>query len=158
MIKNNEELSLTMLRRLASEDFTEVLTLLGANDPYKWPENIWFNSLKNDWVMGSFCAQGKLTGLAVVQFNPFDAELLYIFVSPEQRQQGLAKQLLMASLNQCKAEGAERLMLEVRVSNTNAINLYKSFGFEQDGKRKNYYPLIDQTAKEDALLFSRWLV
>lgn len=145
-----------MLQKLTEKNLTEVLRLC-ASDPFAWPENIWFNSLKNNWVQGYF-ANEELVALSVVQFNSFDAELLYVLVSPAKRQQGLAKQLLTACLAECETRGAERLMLEVRASNAPAINLYKSLGFEQDGKRKNYYPLVNSSAKEDALLFSCWLV
>jgi ribosomal-protein-alanine N-acetyltransferase len=39
------------------------------------------------------------------------------------------------------------VILEVRESNIAAINLYKSVGFSQYGKRENYYK------NEDAILF-----
>lgn len=144
------------MQQLTSQHLPQVLELC-ASDPFAWPENIWFNSLKNNWVQGCL-VKNKLIALSVVQFNPFDAELLYVLVSPSKRQQGLAKQLLTACLAKCEAKGAERLMLEVRASNLHATNLYKSLGFEQDGKRKNYYPIENSSAKEDALLFSCWLV
>lgn len=145
-----------MLQKLTEKNLAQVLHLCAA-DPFTWPENIWFNSLKNNWVQGFFLHE-ELVALSAVQFNAFDAELLYVLVSPEQRQQGLAKQLLTACIKECEIKNAERLMLEVRASNLSAINLYKSLGFEQDGKRKDYYPLKSSNEKEDALLFSYWLV
>ena len=44
------------------------------------------------------------------------------------------------------------LTLEVRPSNTAAIALYEGFGFEEVGRRKNYYDL----PKEDALILTRY--
>ena len=43
------------------------------------------------------------------------------------------------------------LTLEVRPSNSAAIALYRSFGFEEAGRRRNYYDL----PKEDALILTR---
>ena len=43
------------------------------------------------------------------------------------------------------------LTLEVRPSNTAAIALYRGFGFEEAGRRKNYYDL----PKEDALILTK---
>ena len=48
-----------------------------------------------------------------------------------------------------------RCLLEVRVSNFSAIEMYSSLGFEVDGKRRDYYPAHD--GREDALLMSRHL-
>ena len=43
------------------------------------------------------------------------------------------------------------LTLEVRESNEAAIGLYQKYGFEEVGRRKDYY----QSPKEDALLMTR---
>ena len=43
------------------------------------------------------------------------------------------------------------LTLEVRPSNAAAIALYQGFGFQEAGRRKNYYDL----PKEDALILTR---
>ena len=48
----------------------------------------------------------------------------------------------------CKQQGVLKINLEVNSKNQPAINLYKKFGFEQVGRRKNYYK------DGDALLFS----
>jgi ribosomal-protein-alanine N-acetyltransferase len=48
-----------------------------------------------------------------------------------------------------KAKGMNVITLEVRPSNDHAIMLYKSFGFREIGRRKEYY--LDN--KEDALIF-----
>ena len=42
-------------------------------------------------------------------------------------------------------------MLEVRVSNTSARQLYAKLGFEQVGLRKNYY----RNPKEDAMILRK---
>ena len=44
------------------------------------------------------------------------------------------------------------LTLEVRPSNAAAIALYRRFGFQEVGRRKNYYDL----PKEDALILTRY--
>ena len=46
--------------------------------------------------------------------------------------------------------GSKLITLEVRASNNPAINLYKKFGFEICGNRKNYY----SNKTEDAILMS----
>lgn len=73
-------------------------------------------------------------------------------VHPEYRRQGLAKMLLNHLTTVCKAESLACLLLEVRASNTAAIQLYERYGFSQIGLRKAYYPA--KSGREDALLMS----
>lgn len=68
-----------------------------------------------------------------------NAEILNLFVSEEFRGLGLGKKLMYDVVEVCKKEEIEMLTLEVRVSNTYAINMYKDLGFEVSHVRKNYY-------------------
>jgi ribosomal-protein-alanine N-acetyltransferase len=52
-----------------------------------------------------------------------------------------------------QANGASYLWLEVRESNAPALNLYQSFGFQQVGLRKDYYP-AGRTTRESAVVMS----
>jgi ribosomal-protein-alanine N-acetyltransferase len=45
------------------------------------------------------------------------------------------------------------MFLEVRPSNPNAIKLYQSLGFNEIGRRKDYYPA--RKGREDALVMAR---
>ena len=47
---------------------------------------------------------------------------------------------------------AERVFLEVRPSNTHAIALYDTMGFNEIGRRPNYYP--GKRGREDALVMA----
>jgi len=52
-------------------------------------------------------------------------------------------------------KGASMLFLEVRATNTAAINLYTVLGFNEIGYRRGYYPATQ--GREDAILFAREL-
>ncbi len=84
-----------------------------------------------------------------------EAELLRIAVAPAARQRGLGAALLHHAETALKAAGVAQLFLEVRLSNRPAQQLYLSAGWQQSGRRKDYYPLAD--GREDALLFSHAL-
>lgn len=47
---------------------------------------------------------------------------------------------------------AERIFLEVRPSNPRAIQLYHSLGFNEIGRRPNYYPAT--RGREDAIVMA----
>jgi ribosomal-protein-alanine N-acetyltransferase len=75
-----------------------------------------------------------------------------IVVHPAQRRRGLGKMLLEAGLEWARCNAAARCCLEVRASNTVALELYEQYGFKRDGMRKNYYATA--SGREDALLMS----
>jgi len=76
-------------------------------------------------------------------------EILNLAVLPDFRKLGLATALLRRGFEVCKKMGIAQSFLDVKISNTPAIELYKKFGYVQIGVRKKYYP----DTKEDALLF-----
>jgi len=51
-----------------------------------------------------------------------------------------------------RERGASQMFLEVRLSNTVALNLYRNRGFNEVGMRKNYYPGV--SGREDALILA----
>ena len=56
--------------------------------------------------------------------------------------------LLIKLFDVCKTFNCEDITLEVRASNIPAQNLYKKFGFNEEGLRKGYY----QDNNEDAII------
>lgn len=68
-----------------------------------------------------------------------DAELMTIAVDPACQRQGIASGLLAALIEQARRQGAGRMLLEVRVDNEPALNLYQRFGFTRMGIRRRYY-------------------
>jgi ribosomal-protein-alanine N-acetyltransferase len=70
-----------------------------------------------------------------------EAELHWIEIFPPYRGKGLGKLLLKETLNYLSAEGVKKVFLEVEEDNQRALNLYRAFGFKENGRRKNYYPL-----------------
>lgn len=74
-----------------------------------------------------------------------------IAVLPQFRRRGIARALINRLFTQAKAHQADKITLEVRVSNTAAATLYQSLGFEAAGIRKEYYE-----DGEDALIMWRY--
>ena len=61
--------------------------------------------------------------------------------------------MLEALREQAVALRAQRLWLEVRVSNERARRIYERFGFVNCGLRRHYYPARG-TGREDAVVMS----
>ena len=68
-----------------------------------------------------------------------EAHVTNIAVHPEYRGVGLGKAILKDLINTAAKNGASSMTLEVRKGNNVAINLYKKFGFIEEGIRKKYY-------------------
>lgn len=82
---------------------------------------------------------GQVCGYACL-FTLFEtADLMNIAVDEPFRGRGIACRLIEALHEKAKELGAERVMLEVRVSNAPAIALYQKYGYEKIAMRKNYY-------------------
>jgi ribosomal-protein-alanine N-acetyltransferase len=76
-----------------------------------------------------------------------EAHITVLAVDPCYHRRGLGRWLLIHLLTDACQRGLKRATLEVRASNSRAIALYESFGFEPLGTRKRYYP-----DGEDALI------
>ncbi|WP_218080707.1 ribosomal protein S18-alanine N-acetyltransferase [Anthocerotibacter panamensis] len=79
-----------------------------------------------------------------------EAHLTTLAVSPLWRGQHLGELLLWLTLERCRREGAHWLTLEVRPSNQVALKLYLKYGMVEIGRRRRYYPDL-----EDALVLWR---
>jgi ribosomal-protein-alanine N-acetyltransferase len=65
--------------------------------------------------------------------------LVSIAVSQDYRKRGIAKSLLTHSMQAIRKYKIHQYVLEVRVSNYNAIKLYEQFKFQIANIKKNYY-------------------
>lgn len=80
------------------------------------------------------------------------ADITNIAVHPDYRRCGLGGEILRLLTEISKENSMESITLEVRVSNTPAIELYKKYGFIPCGLRKRYYQ-----GNEDAILMTKIL-
>ena len=95
---------------------------------------------------------GAVMGYAGLLVVADEGYITNVAVFPEYRRQGVAAKILEIYLNFAQANWLACLTLEVRPSNEAAIALYQRYGFEEVGRRKNYYDL----PKEDALILTRY--
>lgn len=94
----------------------------------------------------------RVIGYAGLLVAADEGYITNVAVEPSRRRQGVAAQLLQVFDNFARANQLAFLTLEVRPSNAAAIALYRSFGFEEVGRRRNYYDL----PKEDALILTKY--
>jgi [ribosomal protein S18]-alanine N-acetyltransferase len=74
-------------------------------------------------------------------------EIQNVAVDPRWRRRSIGRRLLALVIEEARAAGVERALLEVRAANEAALALYRGFGFRVNGRRRRYYD-----DGEDALL------
>ena len=120
------------------------------NDP--WSVNAITSELNNPLSLWVVAMDGeKLVGYVGSQSVMGWADMMNIAVAPDFRRMGVAAKLIDELVDRLKANQVNCLTLEVRASNEPAIALYQKFGFEQVGRRPNYY----RNPKEDALILRK---
>lgn len=77
-----------------------------------------------------------------------EIQMLNLAVHPDYRRQGLGRQLVSFLLGQAEEKRKSKVLLEVRVSNQDAIALYRSLSFKVLYRRPGYY----EPDGEDALV------
>lgn len=126
------------------------LEKLCFSDP--WSENSVASELKNPLALWLVARNGAtVVGYVGSQSVQGEADMMNVAVHPDYRRQGIARQLVTELVNVLADKGVHSLALEVRVSNAPAIALYEQLGFQQVGRRPNYY----RNPKEDALILRK---
>ena len=109
-----------------------------------WTKQGFADTLNMENVMFFVAVEnGNVVGYCGIYLAADEGEITNVAVSSTYRRMGIADMLLKNLLKEATQKGAVRFILEVRCSNRPAIQLYKKFGFEELGIRKNYYDGID---------------
>ena len=120
------------------------------SDP--WSENSVASELKNKlalWLVAE--EEGQVAGYIGSQTCGDESDVMNVAVHPDFRRRGIAEALVKSLTEELKKIESRCLALEVRASNVPAIALYEKLGFEEIGRRKNYY----RNPREDALIMRK---
>jgi ribosomal-protein-alanine N-acetyltransferase len=94
------------------------------------------------WRDGFIVAEtdGRIIGfVAGVSNAPHNARILMLAVEVPYRNRGIGSALMDAFLQQCAMRAMKTVELEVRVSNGNAIQFYRRYGFQIAGTLPKFY-------------------
>jgi ribosomal-protein-alanine N-acetyltransferase len=82
----------------------------------------------------------KVVGFIMSRLVEDEAEILSVAVAGSRQRRGIAGRLLNLHLRRLAAFGARTVFLEVDEHNSPAMRLYTHAGFNEIGRRANYYP------------------
>lgn len=141
------------VRMMLQEDVAAVAELEDAAYDFPWSAGIFRDCLLAGYTAVVLEADDELVGYAVMSIAAGEAHLLNICLAEELRHRGLGRRLLQYMLSLAVEAGAERLFLEVRPSNKDAMRLYRAAGFDIVGVRRGYYRSAE--GNEDAVVLVR---
>jgi [ribosomal protein S18]-alanine N-acetyltransferase len=147
-------------RAMEEADLNEVLEIEEGANTLPWTlqqiqecleanYECWVCSLDAEFKSGAIIAYSLVSSVLD------ESSLLNLCVAVDHQRLGYGRVFLRHLLENAKSRGQAHIFLEVRASNTKAIQLYESFGFTQTGLRKDYYPTIVGTiaGREDAFTY-----
>ncbi len=139
---------------MVSGDLDAILAIESCSFPTPWSRGMFEEELGRDYsdaIVAQPVEGGGVAGYAVCWCIAGEAHLLNIAVDPRFRGRGVACGLLEECIRRGARCGADRIHLEVRAGNEDAIRLYRGHDFVFMGIRKGYYT----DTGEDAILLSR---
>lgn len=117
-----------------------------------WSEKSLSEELENENSHFLVAVSDKVLGYIGVQEICGEAYITNVAVFREYRACGIGRALLKSAYFGAKERNCEFITLEVRESNSAAIALYESEGFEKAGIRKNFYS--DPT--ENGIIYTKY--
>jgi len=144
---------LLSLRPMTVEDVDDVLAIEEASYDFPWTHGIFSDCLRVGYCCWVCVLGERLVGYGLISIAAGECHVLNLCIDPTMRGKGLGRHLMNHLMGLARQHKAEMVFLEVRPSNTEAIALYESMGFNETGRRRRYYP--GKKGREDALLLAR---
>lgn len=132
-----------------------ILEIENESNPFPWTEGNFKDCLDKGYYSLALEDKNKFIGFAIMAISTDESHLLNIGINKNERGMGYGEKLLKKMIIAAEVMGSRKIILEVRLSNKTAYQLYKKLGFEEIGIRKKYYRLPE--GREDAYVLSKSL-
>ena len=141
------------VRAMTTEDIPQVCQIEKDSFTLPWSESAFRSELEDNEMAFYHVVVPTSNPKQVVGYGGFwiifdEAHITNIAIKSDLRGHRLGHLLVETMQQIARLKGAERMTLEVRVSNTNALKLYHRLNFKEEGVRKRYY----SDNNEDALI------
>lgn len=140
------------IRLMQRADLAQVTAIEASAYEFSWTPGIFRDCLQaghSCWVMAR---DDEVLGYGILAAAAGEAHVLNLCIAPAWQGLGYSRRLLRRLLDTARWHGAERVFLEVRPSNPAAIALYEHAGFNEIGRRPNYYPA--KRGREEAIVMA----
>jgi len=144
-----------VLRPMRAQDLPAIILVERRAYPYPWTEGMFRDCLRAGHACWRLLQADVLIGYGVLSVGAGEAHVLNLCIVPEHQGHGHGRWLLRALIERIRLH-AQRIFLEVRPSNSHAVMLYQSEGFNEIGRRPRYYPTPN--GREDAIVMAMELL
>lgn len=144
------------LRPMTCADLAAIAAIEAAAYEFPWSQQIFRDCLDAGHKCWTLTAHGIVIGYGILSSGAGEAHLLNLCIAPAQQGLGHGSRLLQRMLDLARWDGARRVFLEVRPSNSLAQAMYERAGFNEVGRRPNYYPA--RRGREDAIVMAMELL
>lgn len=136
------------IRFMSEEDLSWVTEVENRCFPDPWLTEAFEAEInQNDFSKPIVALLGDIrVGYAVPRYIADELEITNFAVDPDFRRMNVGSMMLGRILSDGEKRDVKYGYLEVRVGNLAAIKLYKKFGFNEVGLKKNYYSGINTDA------------
>lgn len=144
-----------LIREMECDDLAKIEILESQLFTSQWSRDDFIYEIKKNEVSYNYVLEeeSEIVGYVGVWIMYDQAQITTIGVRSDCQRKGYGRYMMTQMINLVKKHGCLSMSLEVRVSNSPAISLYESLGFQNVAIRKNYY----QDNHEDAyLMIKEW--
>lgn len=128
------------IREMQFDDLDGVMEIENVNFSKPWTETGFFTFLIRDDTLFLVAAEDdEILGYCGIVMAQDEGDITNVSVVKKLQNKGIGQRLIRELLERTKSRGVQKVFLEVRVSNQQAIHVYEKMGFEQISIRKNYY-------------------
>ncbi len=143
-----------MIRSATAEDIPAILAIEGkAEHAAHWPQEKYremFESETSQRFVLVLEDRGAIRGFAIGHVLDQECEIENLVIATDFRRRGWGSKLLQNVIDAASDAGVTAFFLEVRESNAAARALYNRTGFEENGRRRQYY----REPEEDGILLT----
>ncbi len=137
---------------MRKEHLPDILQVEAESFSHPWTEAMFREELGGKFSVYRVAEEaGRAVAYMGMWILADEGHITNVAVGRRFRRHGIAKALIADFVALAKERKLAFMTLEVRVSNSAAIALYQGFGFEEVGRRKNYYE-----NQEDAILMTKF--
>lgn len=138
--------------KLGFSDIDQILAIEEKVYSHPWTRGNFLDSFYSGHEAFGVRTQSEdIMGYFVLMSVLDEMHLLNFSIAAERQRQGLARILLDKMSEHAREKNILSILLEVRVSNQRAFDVYQRYGFIEIGRRKAYYPSADGV-REDAIV------
>lgn len=128
---------------MRTEDLDAVMEIERSSFPEPWSAGLFLHELKIPFSQTTLLWNGSgsrdLLGYVCRWLVGDEVHILNLAVRPEWRRSGVGRALVERVVREAEERHVSMITLEVRRENVAATALYRSFGFTEQGVRRNYY-------------------